>query len=146
MIEGSIYDWVVPVARSAAGFVLGLLLGIFGGWTAVAFNAFAGYPWSVEVHRNIYLVSIGLGAGAGAYLAWINLTSQRSLTIAFILLVLAGGVAGAYLGFLYGQRAEPGFLGRHYAIDNAIHFGAAIGGIIVSTALGLLNQLTRLGR
>lgn len=122
MIEGSIYDWVIPVARSTAGLVLGLLLGIFGGWTAVAFNAFAGYPWSVEVHRNIYLVSIGLGAGAGAYLAWINLTSQRSLTIAFILLVLAGGVAGAYLGFLYGQRAEPVTLGRRYAIDNSIHF------------------------
>ena len=146
MIEGSIYGWVVPVARTTAGFVVGILLGIVGGWAAVAFNAFAGYPWSLEVHRFIYLVGIGLGAGAGAYLAWMNLTSHRFQMIAFILVVLAAGVAGAYLGFLYGQRAEPGYLGRHYAIDNAIHFGAAIGGIIFSTALGLLNQWKRLGR
>ncbi len=146
MVEGSIYGWAVPVARSIAGFVVSLLLGIFGGWVAVAFNAFAGYPWSLDIHRNIYLVGIGLGAGVGAYLGWINLTSRRYVIFAFFLLVLAAGVAGAYLGFLYGQRAEPGYLGRHYAIDNSIHFGATIGGIIFSTALGLLNQWTRLGR
>ncbi len=146
MIEGSIYNWAVPAARTTAGFVVGILLGIVGGWAAVAFSAFAGYPWSVEVHRSIYLVGIGLGAGAGAYLAWMNLTSHRHQIIVFILLVLAAGVAGAYLGFLYGQRAEPGYLGRHYAIDNDIHFGAAIGGIIFSTALGPFNQWKTLGR
>ena len=146
MIEGSIYDWAIPLARSTAGFVVGVFLGIFGGWAAVAFNAFAGYPWPLEVHRNIYLVGIGLGAGVGTYVGWMNLTSRRYLVLAFILLVLAGGVAGAYLGFLYGQRAEPGMLGRHYAIDSAIHFGAAIGGIIFSTTLGLLNQWGRIGR
>ena len=86
---------------------------------------------------------IGVGAGVGTYLGWMNLTSRRTLMLAFILLVLAGGVAGAYLGFLYGERAEPGVLGRRYTIDNAIHFGAAIGGTILSTILGLLNQWTR---
>ena len=146
MIEGGIYGWAIPVARSTAGFIVGVFLGILGGWAAVAFNAFAGYPWSLEIHRNIYLMGIGLGAGAGAYLAWMNLTSRRYVMLAFILLVLAGGVAGAYLGFLYGQRAEPGMLGRHYTIDNAIHFGAAISGIIFSTILGLLNQWGIIGR
>ncbi len=60
--------------------------------------------------------------------------------------MLTAGVAGACLGFLYGQRTEPVMLGRHYAKDNPIHFGAAIGGIMFSPALGLLNQWTRLGR
>jgi len=140
MIEGSIYGWAIPMARSTVGFIVGIFLGILGGWVAVAFSTFAGYPWSLEVHRSIYLVGIGLGAGGGAYLGWMDLTSRRYVMLGFILLVLAGGVAGAYMGFLYGQRAEPGTLGRHYAIDNAIHFGAAIGGIILSTTLGLLNQ------
>ncbi len=143
MVEAGIYGWAIPVARSTAGFLLGIFLGIVGGWSAAAFSAFAGYPWSLEVHRNIYLVCIGLGAGVGTYLGWMNLTSRRTLMLAFILLVLAGGVAGAYLGFFYGERAEPGVLGRRYTIDNAIHFGAAIGGTILSTILGLLNQWNR---
>jgi len=146
VIEGGIYGWAIPVARSTAGFIVGVFLGILGGWAAVAFNAFAEYPWSLEIHRNIYLVGIGLGAGVGTYLGWMNLTSRRYVMLAFILLVLAGGVAGAYLGFLYGQRAGPGMLGRHYSIDNAIHYGAAIGGIILSTTLGLLNQWGIIGR
>ncbi len=146
MVEAGIYGWAIPVARSTAGFIVGIFLGILGGWVAVAFNAFAGYPWPLEVHRNLYLVGIGLGAGVGTYLGWMDLTSRRYMMLAFILLVLAGGVAGAYLGFLYGQRADPGILGRHYAIDNAIHFGAAIGGIILSTTLGLLNHWGRIGR
>jgi hypothetical protein len=146
VIEGGIYYWAVPLGRSIAGFMAGLMLGIVGGWMAVVIYAMAGFPWAIEVQRNMYLVLIGLGAGIGGYLGWMNLTSRRSLIIAFVVLVIIGGIAGAYLGFIYGQRVDPGFLGRRYTLDSAIHFGAAIGAIVTATALGLINQWGRSGR
>lgn len=143
MIEGGIYYWAVPLGRAIAGFMTGLLLGIVGGWMAVIIYAMAGFPWSFEIQRNMYLVWIGLGAGIGGYLGWMNLTSRRSLIIAFVVLVIIGGIAGSYLGSLYGHRVEPAYLGRHYTLDSAIHFGAAIGAIVTATALGLINQWGR---
>ena len=124
----------------------GLLLGIAGGWMAVVIYAMAGFPWTIEVQRYMYLVWIGLGAGIGSYLGWMNLTSRRSLIIAFAVLVIVGGISGAYLGFLYGQRVEASYLGRRYTLDSAIHFGAAIAAIVTATALGLINQWGRSSR
>ena len=124
----------------------GLLLGIVGGWIGVIIYAMAGFPWAIEVQRNMYLLWIGLGAGAGAYVGWMNLTSRRSLMIAFMVLVIIGGIAGAYLGFLYGQRVEDSYLGSRYTLDSAIHFGAAIGAIVTATVLGLINQWGRSSR
>jgi len=146
VVEGGIYYWVVPFGRAIAGFMAGLLLGIVGGWMAVVIYAMAEFPWSIEVQRNMYLVWIGLGAGIGGYLGWMNLTSRRSLIIAFVVLVIIGGIAGAYLGFIYGQGIEPGYLGRRYALDSTIHFGAAIGAIVTATVLGLINQWGRSSR
>ncbi len=122
----------------------GLMLGIVGGWMAVVIYAMAGFPWEIELQRNLYLVWIGLGAGIGGYLGWMNLTSRRSLLIAFVVLVVIGGIAGAYLGFRYGQSVEEGYLGRRYTLDSAIHIGAAIGAIVTATALGLINQWGRI--
>ena len=146
MVEGGIYYWVVPFGRAIAGFMAGLLLGIAGGWMAVVIYAMAGFPWTIEVQRYMYLVWIGLGAGIGSYLGWMNLTSRRSLIIAFAILVIVGGISGAYLGFLYGQRVEASYLGRRYTLDSAIHFGAAIAAIVTATALGLINQWGRSSR
>ena len=81
MVEGSIYYWVVPFGRAIAGFMAGLLLGIAGGWMAVVIYAMAGFPWTIEVQRNMYLVWIGLGAGIGSYLGWMNLTSRFVLRL-----------------------------------------------------------------
>ena len=53
---------------------------------------------------------------------------------------------GICLAIVYGQNVESTYLGRAYTIDNSLHFGAAIGGITVSTALGLLNEIRTLGR
>ena len=58
-----------------------------------------------------------------------------------LLLVLAGAIAGTYLGLIYGQYTDATYLGRRYTIVNAIHYGAPIGGIIVSTSLGLFNEI-----
>ena len=146
MVEGGIYVWAIPLGRMLVGFFIGVFLGILGGWLALIFNAMIGYPWDVDIHTNIYFVSIGLGAGLGAYFGWMNLTLRWYLIAGSLLLVLAGGTVGTYIGLVYGQNVEPTYMGRHYTIDNSLHFGAAIGGITLSTALGLLNVFRTKGR
>ena len=45
MLETGVYTWVVPLARTVTGFIIGTMLGIVGGWAVVIFNAMIGYPW-----------------------------------------------------------------------------------------------------
>ena len=146
MIEGGIYVWLLPLGRTMVGFMIGAFLAIMGGWMAINFNQLVGYSWDLDVHRNIYFVSIGLGAGSGAYVAWMNLTSRWYLIGASFLLVLLGGIAGTYIGIVYGENIDPTYLGRRATIINASHWGAAIGGIAVATSLGLINEVRFKGR
>ncbi len=146
MVEGGFYPYLIPIARTVVGFFVGVMLGICGGWVGITFNHMVGFPWSLEVHRNIYIMGIGLGGGLGAYVAWVNLGVRWYLIAGTILLVLGGGVLGAYLGFEYGQVVDPSYLGRRYTIDNNMHWGAAIGGIIVASAFGLFNYVRNMGR
>jgi len=145
MVEGGIYVWAVPIFRTLAGFAIGIFLGIVGGWSATIFNAMIGYAWDVDIHRNIYLVNVGLGAGVGAYFGWMTLTLRWYLIAASLLLIMLGGIAGTYAGMVYGQNVDSTYLGRAYTIENGLHFGAAIGGITVSTALGIFNEIRSLG-
>jgi hypothetical protein len=146
MIEGNIYTFAVPIARAIAAFILAGFLGIIGGWLGTAFIAFAGYPWSLQTLNNIYLTSIGLGAGAGGYLAWVDWTPRWYWIAAAVALVLLGGVAGAYAGHAYGQVAKESFLGRGYTIVATVHWGAALGGFGMATLLGLFNEFRTLER
>ena len=63
MIEGGIYGYAIPLGRMIAGLFIGTMLAIVGGWLGLTFNAMSGVPWSLEVHRFIYIACIGLGAG-----------------------------------------------------------------------------------
>lgn len=146
MVEGGIYPFLIPVARTIAGLAVGVMLGIVGGWVAITFNYMIEFPWSLEVHRNIYIVGIGLGGGLGAYLGWMVLNIRWYLILGTILLVLTGGVLGAYLGLEYGEIAKPSYLGRRYTIDSMMHWGAAIGGIAVASALGIFHYVRNMGR
>tara|TARA_B100001750_G_scaffold168476_1_gene136908 strand:- start:657 stop:1097 length:441 start_codon:yes stop_codon:yes gene_type:complete len=144
LVDNSIYAWTVPFGRIIAGFLVGLMLGIVGGWLAVIIYAMFGFPWSMEVQRNFYLIWIGIGAGAGAYSGWMNLNARKLLIFGLALIVIAGGVAGAYVGLVYGTITEPTYLGKRYSIDSAIHFGAPIGGIIAATGIGGVKHFFKL--
>ena len=143
MIDGGFYAFFIPVARTIAGFCVGVMLGICGGWAAITFNNFIGFPWSLEVHRNIYIVGIGLGAGVGAYLGWVNLSERWYLVVGTVALVLLGGLVGVYIGYEYGKVVEPSYLGRRYTVDNYLHWFAPLGAIIVATILGLIGEKRR---
>ncbi len=146
MREGGILFWAFPVARTLAGFLLATVLGIAGGWTVLIFNALIGYPWSSQLHLNLYYFGIGIGAGVGAYIGWANFAVRREYIAATLLLAIAGGVIGAYMGIAYGSQADPDFLGRGYTLEHSLHLGAPIGGIIVSTTIGLVNEIRTGGR
>ena len=145
MIDANIYTVVIPLGRTLAGFMVGVILGVLAGWIALIFNQLIGYPWHPEVHRHIYLISIGMGAGVGSYVGWANFNIRWPLIAGSVLLVLAGAIAGTYSGLIYGQYADESFLGRRYTIVNAIHYGAPIGGIAVSTLLGLYSEIRTKG-
>ena len=148
MIEGGIYGYAIPAGRTIAGFFLGVMLGILGGWMGVTFNAFVGYPWeqqvslgiySFNVHEFIYVVSIGLGAGLGAYTGWINLGLRRYVIVLLVLAVLVSGIIGSIIGNVYWEyiTGSPTYLGARNTRLNITHFGAAFGAIATATAQGL---------
>jgi len=146
MIEGGIYFWLLPLGRTLVGFMIGLFLAVMGGWMATNFNQLTGYSWALDFHRNIYFVWIGLGAGFGAYVGWMTFAVRWYLIGVSLILILIGGIAGTYIGLLYGETIDPTYMGQRATIVNTIHWGAAIGGIVVATALGLFNELRTKGR
>ena len=79
-------------------------------------------------------------------MGWMNLTAPRYLMFGSVVLVVVGGIVGSYIGLVYGQNADPNYLGRSYAIESGLHFGAATGAILVSTALGLIHEMKTQGR
>ncbi len=123
------------------GFVFGVLLAVSGGLLGAFFNVLAESPWGLEVHKNIVLVGIGLGGGAGTYLAWMNPSRNAFINLGIFLLVLLGSIAGSYIGHFYGPGVDPDDFRELFAIDSTIHFGAATGGIIVSATAGVICQV-----
>ena len=146
MLEGGIYVWVVPVGRTTVGFIIGAFLGLMGGWFARIFNGLVGYSWNPDIHANIFFVAIGIGAGLGAYIGWANLSLRWYLMAVSVALVLLSGIAGVYIGSIYGQSIDPTYLGQRATVVSMIHWGAAIGAIAVSTTIGLFNEVRGGGR
>ena len=141
MLPGYISAWTIPAARVLVGFTFGVLLAFLGGMLAAFFNFLSDYPFDLAIHKNIMLVGIGLGAGAGTYLAWMNLRSNPRLRLGILLLVLIGSTAGTYIGHFYGPGVDAYDVRQRKAIDTTIHLGAAAGGIIVATTVGLISQV-----
>ncbi len=146
MAQGSMSFYTTSAARTLAGFVVGLFLAFFGDLTARIFSLLLGYPWSPSVHQNLLVIGAGIAAGVGAYLAWMNLSLRWYWILGSLLLVLVGSSGGAYLGHIYGPGPDPTYWWSRYASDKTIYLTAAIGGIAISTILGLARELLPLGR
>ena len=112
-----------------------------GDITGRVFNLAVGYAWDPAVHQNILYSSIGLGAGIGAYLGWMNLDRRWYFVLRSVLIVLAAGVAGAYLGRFYGPGVEPGWWWSRFATDQTVHVVGAALSVGIATILGLIHQV-----
>jgi hypothetical protein len=139
MLPGGISSYVIPIGRTLAGFMVALLLAFLGDVAARVFNLAIGYPWSLPVHQNIHLVGIGVAAGIGAYLSWMNLDRRWYWMLGWTALVLAGGIAGVYVGRFYGPGVDPTYWWSRFATDTTIHLSAAAVSTAVATILGLID-------
>ena len=133
-------DLMLPVARAAVGFIAAFLLAFLGDIAGRVFNLFIGYPWDIAVHLNIQFVFIGIGAGFGAYLGWMSLDRRWYFVLGSLVIILAGGIAGAYLGRFYGTGVDSTYWWSRYATDSSVYlFGAALS-TGIATILGLIDQ------
>jgi hypothetical protein len=141
MINSNWSIYGIGAARTLAGLVGALLLSVGGDVFGRVLNLMLGFPWSQLMHVNIHLVAIGLGAGIGAYLGWINFSLNRYWGSAILVLVLTASVVGVYLGRAFGPGVDPTYWWARFAVDTTIHLTAAVGGTIVATIIGLGQQI-----
>lgn len=141
VIRGTFSYYAILVGRALASLILASLLAFIGDVTARVLSVFIGYPWSLFVHQNIEWTGIGLGAGLGAYLPWVNLRHLMSQKLIILSLVLLAGVAGAYLGEIYGPSVDSRYYWNRFAIAIAIPIGAAICAAALATVLGIIIEL-----
>ena len=141
MINSNWSIYGIGAARTLAGLIAALLLAFGGDLIGRVLNLTLGFPWPQQVHQNIHLVAIGLGAGIGSYLGWINFRLNRYWGSAILALVLTASVVGVYLGRALGPGVDPTYWWSRFAVDTTIHFAAAVGGTIVATVIGLTQQI-----
>ncbi len=138
--RANISTWMVWLGRTVAGFTCSVLLGAIGYVSGLVINLILGYPWDRDVHINLTMVCIGLGAGVGAYLGWISLRWSRYSAIGVLALVCAVSVAGVYVGLAYGPGIDPTYWFSRWALDPYVVVISAVMGTAAATAVGLFQQ------
>ncbi len=128
------------------GIVAALLLAFIGDLAARVFNLAVGFAWDPAIHQNAHFVGIGMGAGIGAFLGWVNPNMPKLLLIGSLLLVVLGGIGGAYLGRGIGSGVDTSYWWGRFATDRTIYLGAATAGIFLSTTLGFIWQAISVNR
>ena len=98
--------YLIPIGRTVAGFVLGVILSMVGiaiSWSLYIF--FGGQ--TIETWLAALFFGAGLGAGIAAFVAWLHLDRETSLVLGLTALVVIGaGIAGAWGGYEYGSNQE----------------------------------------
>ena len=129
-----------------AAFVCAIVLAFVGDLTGRVINLLLGYPWSLELHVALHMVCIGLGAGIGAYLAWVSLRWNRYTSAGVLACVCAIGIIGVYVGLEYGPGVDPTYWWSRFAIDSTVHVSAATHATVLATLIGLGQQWLYLKR
>ena len=98
----------VVAGRVILGLAMGVVLSMiamavaWGLWVFIFSGASARIVWVI-----MFIAGAGIGAGGGAYLAWLKVDRPPWAAIALtLLLVIAGGVIGGLLGYQYGANRE----------------------------------------
>ena len=98
--------FLVPVGRTVAGGVLGVVLSMIGIAIAWSLFIFSGVQ-SIDVWLGSLFFGAGLGAGVGGFAAWLHLDRENGLVLALSVTIIVGfGVLGAWGGYRYGSTQE----------------------------------------
>ena len=90
------------IIRSLFGVFIGLFLGVIGFY----FGWFVAPPGPI-LPTALLLFFGGVGAAAGAFVAWLKPEAPTTVTAIHLALVVAGGLAGAWFGWTLGQLIYP---------------------------------------
>ena len=144
MMASGIRVYWAWTARGLAAFISAVLLAFIGDVIGRVFNLLIGYPWPQEVHLNIHMVSIGVGAGIGAYLGWMNLSLNRYHALGCFSATVAAGIVGVYVGIEYGPGVDLTYWWSRFAVDTTVHLTAAILGTFAAAVIRLLHHWIQL--
>ncbi len=133
-------NYLVYLGRTGAGFISAIVLAFVGDLTGRVINLVLGYPWSLEFHVALHMVCIGLGAGTGAYLAWVSLRWNRYTSAGVLACVCAISIIGVYVALEYGPGVDPTYWWSRFALDSTVHLSAAAHGTVLATLIGLGQQ------
>ena len=136
----------VWIGRIVAGFAFAIVLTFVGDIGGRVVNLLLGYPWHQDVHFTMQLVSIGLAAGIGAQLGWINLGLSRYWSLGMWAVVCAAAIVGVYMGYAYGPGVDTTYWWSRFALDTTIHISAAVAGTVAAAVIGITKQSVDLHR
>lgn len=97
-----IHPLVVIILRMVFGLIAACVLGLVGflvGWFVS--------PGGADISIPILLCGIGLMAGLGGFVAWLNPDVARPVILLGLGGALLSGLAGAWLSFYYGGIFQP---------------------------------------
>jgi len=131
----------IPLLKTAGGFVASLLLAFTGDLAARVFNLLTSFSLDLVVHQNANFVAIGLGAGFGAFLGWLNPDFPKYWVFGSLLIILLTAIGGAYAGRILGPGVDTSYWWGRFATDRWVYLGASTAGLFLATSLGLISQV-----
>lgn len=134
----------IILLRVTLGVGLALVLSMVG--LALAWALFIFFGGSTR--QTLLLMSMGgagLGAGAGVFIAWLRTErTAKYLVLATALVVVAAGVGGGWLGYVYGAGREIECCAQpRTAPFTYTALGAAFAASAAALLAGLITELTR---
>ena len=98
--------FLVPIARSIAGVVLGVVLSMIGIVIAWSLYVFFGGR-SIELWQASLFFAAGAGAGTATFVAWLHIDRENGWVLALTgVVVLGAGILGSWGGYEYGAAQE----------------------------------------
>ena len=128
--------------RTIVGIAAGSLFGVIGlvlGWMVWPPPAGADYLFYLRIF------GLGIGAGIGGFLGWLDLEQDKPTVFLFLVLALLGAVGGAFGGRLYGLTATEGIQGPISATQSGT-LRTVLGAVIGANILPLIVSLYRVAR